>query len=714
MGEVDTSVALEVLRGNPPAEAAGTGDAMPMLVSMIPPAGTRRTPSDICCVVDVSGSMGAEAVLGEEGHGLSVLDIVKHSLKTIIRTLEATDRLALVTYSNEAQTVFGTTYMDSAGRSTTEAQLETLQPCGMTNLWDGLRVGVDLLKAAQEPGRLQHMMLFTDGLPNINPPRGILPMLKRMKDKEGGKLPCTVSTFGFGYELDSELLSELAIIGSGSYAFIPDAGFVGTVFVNAMSNLLVTMAKDTTLKLKPLNGARFSSTADVLGGYPTTQGEDGAIVLGLGSLQFGQTKDVVAEVVMPAGAAGAEVLEAVLSYGTQHTGASAALSTSSKRGTAEKIVDSVQMARVEHHRLRLRVVDRLRAAVKMMKIIGAATDEKKAAALKDAQALLSELTAELQASPAAASSEPLQELHEDLTGQVAEAFSREDWYYKWGVHFLPSLMSAHLTQTCNNFKDPGVQRYGGDLFQQLRDAADDIFCNMPAPTPGPRAPPPPTPSAAPVMAAPVARPAAAYEPVHMAAYYDRYGGCIEGGACISMADGSLKRLVDVRRGDRVATIAGRPAEVRCLVRTGAPAGRFLLVQLPSGPRLTPYHPVHLNGEWRFPVDIASAEEMPCEGVYQVVLEEGAGAVLADGMPCVSLGHGIHEGAAEHAFFAYPERCLEALARLPGFAEGLVDLKPGSVLRDPVTGQVCGFASPGSTRKEAAADAPKLSAALYGA
>ena len=74
--------------------------------------------------------------------------------------------------------------------------------------------------------------------------------------------------------------------GFGTYAFIPDAGFVGTVFVNAMSNLLgtqsslpsslqlriqeaerqdlekirlVTMARDVVVTLKPVEGAQLSS-----------------------------------------------------------------------------------------------------------------------------------------------------------------------------------------------------------------------------------------------------------------------------------------------------------------------------------------------------------------------------------------------------------------------------------------------------------------------
>lgn len=36
-------------------------------------------------------------------------------------------------------------------------------------------------------------------------------------------------------------------------------------------------------------------------------------------------------------------------------------------------------------------------------------------------------------------------------------------------------------QLCNNFKDPGIQHYGGKLFTYLRDKADDTFINLPAP-----------------------------------------------------------------------------------------------------------------------------------------------------------------------------------------------------------------------------------------
>jgi len=53
----------------------------------------------------------------------------------------------------------------------------------------------------------------------------------------------------------------------------------------------------------------------------------------------------------------------------------------------------------------------------------------------------------------------------DVQGQVTLAFS--DLYFNtWGKHFLRSLMRAHLLEQRNNFKDPGVQWYGGELFKK--------------------------------------------------------------------------------------------------------------------------------------------------------------------------------------------------------------------------------------------------------
>jgi hypothetical protein len=42
---------------------------------------------------------------------------------------------------------------------------------------------------------------------------------------------------------------------------------------------------------------------------------------------------------------------------------------------------------------------------------------------------------------------------------VREAITKvpENYFERWGKHYLPSLARAHLLQQCNNFKDPGIQ-----------------------------------------------------------------------------------------------------------------------------------------------------------------------------------------------------------------------------------------------------------------
>ena len=78
-------------------------------MSIVPPDSQDgiRVPSDIACVVDISGSMGTEATIKNEkekmeSFGLTILDIVKHAVKTIIFNLEYYDRIAFITFNDRA------------------------------------------------------------------------------------------------------------------------------------------------------------------------------------------------------------------------------------------------------------------------------------------------------------------------------------------------------------------------------------------------------------------------------------------------------------------------------------------------------------------------------------------------------------------------------------------------------------------------------------
>jgi hypothetical protein len=61
----------------------------------VPDSEVNKTPPpmDIVCVIDISGSMSKSAACQTDGHteyedlGYSLLDLVKHALKTVINTM---------------------------------------------------------------------------------------------------------------------------------------------------------------------------------------------------------------------------------------------------------------------------------------------------------------------------------------------------------------------------------------------------------------------------------------------------------------------------------------------------------------------------------------------------------------------------------------------------------------------------------------------------
>ena len=77
------------------------------------------------------------------------------------------------------------------------------------NILNGLEPISDSYVAPPGPSaRLSSLFLLTDGMPNINPPRGILQMLISYLDTH--PLTFSIHTFGFGYSLNSQLLLQIA------------------------------------------------------------------------------------------------------------------------------------------------------------------------------------------------------------------------------------------------------------------------------------------------------------------------------------------------------------------------------------------------------------------------------------------------------------------------------------------------------------------------
>lgn len=144
-----------------------------------------RTPSTIVLVLDVSGSMGGAAASHDDSDGapgLSQLDIVKHTSRTLVESLSERDQLALVAFHSTASTVFPLQFMTTENKQAATTAIDSLAPLGSTNLYDGLIQGLELVQAQQEknlPASNPNVLVLTDGMPNASPPRGELASLQR-------------------------------------------------------------------------------------------------------------------------------------------------------------------------------------------------------------------------------------------------------------------------------------------------------------------------------------------------------------------------------------------------------------------------------------------------------------------------------------------------------------------------------------------------------
>ncbi|RMD44420.1 hypothetical protein DV735_g732, partial [Chaetothyriales sp. CBS 134920] len=706
-----------------------------------PATALKHTPCDIVLVIDVSGSMAASAPLpdledgAKEESGLSVLDLVKHSGRAIIENLNEGDRLAIVTFSDDATLVQALIPMTDENKKETSSRLEGLEAEGCTNLWSGIRSGLQLFESTEFTHNVQGLFILTDGMPNfmcpkqgyVNKMRPMLANMARDKASAGATMP-TIHTFGFGYSIRSDLLQSIAEIGNGNYAFIPDAGMIGTVFVHAVANLFSTFAVNAVLKVDGPPGLPLGCSTV----FNTERLSNTTSVLHLGNLQYGQSRDII----LTYDTDSAPSVKATLSYKDRFG-----------RGYTMRLDPSSHLAGDEYayHRLRSQLCDQLSA----FSPISTATKEHNALMpdgrdidkFKIAVRWLREFGSQISSHPLA--SDPrIASLVNDVTapdgeqhGQISKAVqtsasnnSRQNYYTRWGRHYLPSLLHAHARQVCNSFKDPGPLMYGQDspLFIQCRDELDAAFENLPAPKPSRPKEGSYGRSRGVVGSGSVSGVALGKDaetsanndipfqvattstvPVRMARYNRRSNPCFSGRSKVRLDSDSLLPIEQLHPGHRVWTQAG-PSRVVAVLRTDPPADPSAGSVLCKVKKLwvTPWHPVRVNGAWTFPAEIAEEMRVCDEPVYSLLLEQqqqqpsvtdhsAAHTVMVGGVVAVTLGHGItnpvdSQGAdiRAHAFFGDWTRVSHALGGLQVDNEGRV-LCSG-VLRDENTGLVCGF------------------------
>ena len=122
-----------------------------MFMNIKMPDVPKRPPVDIAVCIDVSGSMGTEAVLqGDNGeklnYGISVLSLTVCAAKTILNSLNENDNISVITYTDKSSVIVDCWSVSNENKVLIEKMLDELKPLCTTNIWDGVKTSLDILR----------------------------------------------------------------------------------------------------------------------------------------------------------------------------------------------------------------------------------------------------------------------------------------------------------------------------------------------------------------------------------------------------------------------------------------------------------------------------------------------------------------------------------------------------------------------------------------
>jgi Ca-activated chloride channel family protein len=195
----------------------------------------KRKDANLVFVIDVSGSMGREDRLG----------LVRKSLRMLVDNLNVNDRVGIVVYGSRGKVILEPTSIER--RHDILSAIEWLRPEGSTNADEGLRLGYDMAERMFEPGKINRIILCSDGVANVGltSAEDLLERIKRYAEKG-----ITLTTVGFGMGNYNDILMEkLGNKGNGFYAYVDDFAEAKRIFMENLTGTLQVIARDVKIQV---------------------------------------------------------------------------------------------------------------------------------------------------------------------------------------------------------------------------------------------------------------------------------------------------------------------------------------------------------------------------------------------------------------------------------------------------------------------------------
>lgn len=193
-------------------------------------------PANLVFLIDVSGSMRSP----------DKLDLLKASMKLLLKRLDADDRVAIAVYAGAAGAVLEPTPGDR--HATIEAAIDRLAAGGSTNGGAGIQLAYALARQGFIADGINRVILATDGDFNVGTTSE-----ERLEDlvarQRASGVALTVLGFGTGNYNDA-LMQRLAQSGNGHAAYVDTLNEARKVLVDELSSTLAIIASDVKIQLE--------------------------------------------------------------------------------------------------------------------------------------------------------------------------------------------------------------------------------------------------------------------------------------------------------------------------------------------------------------------------------------------------------------------------------------------------------------------------------
>tara|TARA_B110001452_G_C15240811_1_gene429573 strand:- start:2895 stop:5255 length:2361 start_codon:yes stop_codon:yes gene_type:complete len=623
---------------------------------------------DVVLVIDHSGSMNAAVEAKDDKgdnleNGMSVQDIVNHAANTIAKTLDKNSRLAVIMFDNHITTVFELMLMTEMNCTRAMSEISAIKPACQTNIWGGIDAAIKMLNARDDKTRNGHIVMLTDGSPNISPARGEIATLRRLRKTLN--FTASIYTFGFGYALSRGLLYDLAKYANGGNGHIPDGGMIATVFCNYIGTILATIVVNMQLHITYSEDVNFAELEPVMGDYAynVDQGNQRYVIVDLGTVQLGQMRNIVMNT--------SHLTQPFSYFYTYKIGGQPY-----KSDTAHVQIEELDLneSDMNIHIARYNTVELMRKIINYRSINS----------VNEAIQCYGEMEA-YYTSRSSLNDELSQNILENIKDQIKMASTDSTFYKRWGEFYMDQLSRALNQQQKPNFKDQACMSFGDSVFDDIVDKASDVFDLLPPPEPSLINHPIPvnptnyrsggTTATPPIIPRRVAT---------LAAYNNSSGPCFDGNCTITLADGSTKILKNLQKNDEIMSVdivnndKITTAKVVCILETKMRTGVAELVNFKGGLIITPWHPIKTLYGWQYPNDIGDSVMQPCESVFSLVLDTYHVALI-NNIACICLGHNFTEGILQHDYYG-THKIIKDMEKMIGWETGHIVVYDGCVLK----------------------------------